>query len=639
MEDLKVKNNVLGFGRAQLKYTLFHNTSFSALTEYSHKRGLFFFNTDTISVDVIKDNGTDWVSFLTQLSPNNPYYDNTDVLTNKLLIGGTDYSNIKGFNQGVNGFLKVNNLGVPSVQPKMLFTDIDATAYTTSISSPGVHTRFATEKAIVDYLGDSGIIPSSYWERNGSILSPITANNVIDFESNGTSIRAKGLLHGIYGESLGNVNGYGVYGTSDDGIGGSFQSIEGIGLNASSINGIALNAASTNNIGVLAQGSVYDIQTLTANKVSIKSAGRISGQEAVALDEYVTLNQLNNSLLYIPTPITIVSNILNWDTNAYKPYTSKTVNTLYSGTVIPNSIDNYLNYDGIFRSSRLYEGNLRVMTSHGSQPSNGNLHTVATTTEEGFLPKLPLLHATSTFLRGDGTWQEISTPDESITVQDGMWDLRLSPTKVLSIVPYNVRTVSSFYTGATIPTAQGLILNYDGRFRSTELYEGNTRVMTEHGPQPEDGTFHKVATVSHAGFCPKLPPIFGENEYTYLSGLGTWRAIPDGLTLIEDIAFDYADITPGTSQTYTLKLSATYAFVINSVFFELDDGTLTGVSIKINGTSVDNLDDISISTVLAETTAAVGSNVAIGDRIELVTSVNYTGNPSLLRGQLNINRG
>jgi len=106
----------------------------------------------------------------------------------------------------------------------------------------------------------------------------------------------------------------------------------------------------------------------------------------------------------------------------------------------------------------------------------------------------------------------------------------------------------------------------------------------------------------------------------------------------EIIASDYSDITKGVSQTYTLVLKAKYSFRIDSLCMEVDNGTLTGIAIKINGVSVGGLSSVTADTSVDET-AATGSNIVNeGDRVTLVTSAGYTGTPTMLRQQLNITR-
>jgi hypothetical protein len=107
---------------------------------------------------------------------------------------------------------------------------------------------------------------------------------------------------------------------------------------------------------------------------------------------------------------------------------------------------------------------------------------------------------------------------------------------------------------------------------------------------------------------------------------------------VDDIAFDYPDITMGISQTYILDIKASYQYVINSAILETDDGTLTGVAIKIDGTNVTGLSSVTVDTGADETSASAANSVEKDSKVTLVTSVNYTGSPTVLRGKLKITR-
>jgi hypothetical protein len=67
------------------------------------------------------------------------------------------------------------------------------------------------------------------------------------------------------------------------------------------------------------------------------------------------------------------------------------------------------------------------------------------------------------------------------------------------------------------------------------------------------------------------------------------------------------------------------------------DGTLNGVAIKINGVNVGGLDNLTISTI-AMTIASSTNSVAEGNRVTLVTSVSYSGDPTIIKGKLKILR-
>ena len=74
MADWNLKDDLLGFGRSQLKYMLFHNSAFDDLTDYTHKKGLFFYDTDLESLEILKDDITDWNSIVHTISQNNHAY-------------------------------------------------------------------------------------------------------------------------------------------------------------------------------------------------------------------------------------------------------------------------------------------------------------------------------------------------------------------------------------------------------------------------------------------------------------------------------------------------------------------------------------------------------------------------------------
>jgi len=129
------------------------------------------------------------------------------------------------------------------------------------------------------------------------------------------------------------------------------------------------------------------------------------------INKYLYLDASRN-VTYVDAPaggVTPVDNILDWDTDSYRPYTAKTASAFYTGVTVPDAVTTTLNYDGIFRSTRLYEGNTRVMTTHGNWTANGSLHAVTTTSHAGFCPQLPLVGSTTTFLRADGTWTDPMT--------------------------------------------------------------------------------------------------------------------------------------------------------------------------------------------------------------------------------------
>jgi hypothetical protein len=103
-----------------------------------------------------------------------------------------------------------------------------------------------------------------------------------------------------------------------------------------------------------------------------------------------------------------------------------------------------------------------------------------------------------------------------------------------------------------------------------------------------------------------------------------------------EISFDFRNITPGIAQTFDLDISASYIYLIFAAVLETDNGTLTGVSVKINGTPVTSLSSVSVDTSADQTLATALNTVSINDRITISTSSGYTGSPTTLKGKIKI---
>lgn len=109
-------------------------------------------------------------------------------------------------------------------------------------------------------------------------------------------------------------------------------------------------------------------------------------------------------------------------------------------------------------------------------------------------------------------------------------------------------------------------------------------------------------------------------------------------SVYEDISFEFADITKGTSQTYTLDIKATFGYKIVSAVLETNSGSLNGIFIKINDTNVTGIDSINVTNTASETTATSGNTVTTGARVYICTTTDYEGSPEVLRGKLKIRR-
>lgn len=107
---------------------------------------------------------------------------------------------------------------------------------------------------------------------------------------------------------------------------------------------------------------------------------------------------------------------------------------------------------------------------------------------------------------------------------------------------------------------------------------------------------------------------------------------------VEDIAFEFADVVAGTAKDYTLDISASFGYTIESACLETDNGTLTGVAVKIGSTAVTSLSSVTVDTAVDETASTGANTVVAGNRVWLSVGTGYTGTPTLIRGKLKIAR-
>lgn len=163
----------------------------------------------------------------------------------------------------------------------------------------------------------------------------------------------------------------------------------------------------------------YDVTSETINlhskdKVTFKAGTtnlNITVQELSGTEAQITF-YMNNTV-----PVGTVNAVTKgiWDTTitgtaiSVPAYAAQGIGVFDNSVTNPTDITTGLNFNGVFRSSRLYEGATRVMTTHGAQVANGTLHSVVNTSHAGFCPQLPLLTGLNYFLRGDGTWASVSS--------------------------------------------------------------------------------------------------------------------------------------------------------------------------------------------------------------------------------------
>ncbi len=102
--------------------------------------------------------------------------------------------------------------------------------------------------------------------------------------------------------------------------------------------------------------------------------------------------------------------------------------------------------------------------------------------------------------------------------------------------------------------------------------------------------------------------------------------------------FEYRNIVAGTADTFVFDSMADVAFTINSIVLKVDDGTLTGIALKINGVAVTGLSSLTATTTATRTNATATNAVAIGNIITFEISTGYSGAPTKLTGKLSYSR-
>lgn len=102
-----------------------------------------------------------------------------------------------------------------------------------------------------------------------------------------------------------------------------------------------------------------------------------------------------------------------------------------------------------------------------------------------------------------------------------------------------------------------------------------------------------------------------------------------------DREFEFC-LVPGMEQVFDVDLWAVYDYDIVEAILE-SDGTLNGVSIRINGVAVTGLENITVGSI-AKSMASGGNSVIEGNRVTLSTPASYSGNPTVIKGKLKILR-
>lgn len=146
-------------------------------------------------------------------------------------------------------------------------------------------------------------------------------------------------------------------------------------------------------------------------------------------------------------------------------------------------------------------------------------------------------------------------------------------------------------------------------------------------PTVTDLEGYKFGYNSHDAILYGLKTVAGVRTVVPIGGGGGGG----GSTFIPEIVFEFC-VEAGLAEDFILDLFASINYIITGAVFE-SDGTLSGVSVKIDDVAVTGLDNMSISTT--EEFLATDNNVVPQEsRVTLHTTTSYSGTPTILRGKL-----
>lgn len=130
-----------------------------------------------------------------------------------------------------------------------------------------------------------------------------------------------------------------------------------------------------------------------------------------------------------------------------------------------------------------------------------------------------------------------------------------------------------------------------------------------------------------------------EDGKQYARKDGVWEEITaptgggDGV-----IEFRFKDFVAGAAQSWDMDINCEYPYTIKHVWLRTDSGTLTGVAVKINGTAVTGMDNITVTSTKGKTEGTALNAVVADDTVTLVITTGYSGAPAYIGGHIYIER-
>ena len=138
------RGHITGNGQQELQFLKFHNLSSAPLAAYT---GQFYYDT---TIRALKIYDASWYTI--------PFVDGS--LGANVVPVLDDYNIIPITPPVATSFYKVNPDSTYLLSQYISFSDIDSSAYKTTIVSPGVNTKLVTEKAVVDYFASNTSVVS-----------------------------------------------------------------------------------------------------------------------------------------------------------------------------------------------------------------------------------------------------------------------------------------------------------------------------------------------------------------------------------------------------------------------------------------------------------------------------------------------
>ena len=138
------RGHITGNGQQELQFLKFHNLSSAPLAAYT---GQFYYDT---TIRALKIYDASWYTI--------PFVDGS--LGANVVPVLDDYNIIPITPPVATSFYKVNPDSTYLLSQYISFSDIDSSAYKTTIVSPGVNTKLVTEKAVVDYFATNTSVVS-----------------------------------------------------------------------------------------------------------------------------------------------------------------------------------------------------------------------------------------------------------------------------------------------------------------------------------------------------------------------------------------------------------------------------------------------------------------------------------------------